>query len=104
VNKQAAAEVELRVDRLARLLISGARTSECVRYSSETWGVTRRQSETYIARARKLIREDMSMERQDFLAQKLALMDDVAKKALNSNQLGAAIGAARLAAELAQLL
>ena len=44
------------------------------------------------------------MERQDFLAQKLALMDDVAKKALNSNQLGAAIGAARLAAELAQLL
>ena len=104
MNKQAAAEVERRVDQLARLLISGARTSECVRHSTETWGVTRRQSETYIARARKLIRDDMSMERQDFLAQKLALMDDVSKKALNSNQLGAAIGAARLAAELAQLL
>lgn len=60
-----------------------------------------RQAERYIAKARDLIREDMSMERRDFIAEKLSLMNEVQKKALQSNQLGAVIGAARLAAELA---
>ena len=44
------------------------------------------------------------MERVDFLASKLRQMEAVYKKAMQSNQMGAAIGAARLQAELTQLL
>ena len=43
-------------------------------------------------------------DRRDFLAQKLALLDEVTKKAAESNQLNAVIGATRLSAELAQLV
>ena len=97
-------ESEQRVALIARLLISGGRSSEACRYAAEQWGVGKRQAERYIAKARDLIRADMSMERSDFIAEKLSLMNEVQKKALQSNQLGAAIGAARLAAELAQVL
>jgi hypothetical protein len=97
-------EKEHRIDRVARLIISGGRTSECARFCAEKWGVGRRQAEHYIHEARDLIRADMSMERSDFIAEKLSLMNEIQKKALQSNQLGAAIGAARLAAELAQVL
>ena len=43
-------------------------------------------------------------DRRDFLAQKLALLDEVTKKAAESNQLNALIGASRLSAEMAQLV
>ena len=43
-------------------------------------------------------------DRRDFVAQKLALLDEVTRKAAESNQLNAVIGATRLSAELAQLV
>ena len=43
-------------------------------------------------------------DRCDFLAKKLALLDEVTKKAAESNQLNAVIGATRLSAELAHLV
>ena len=104
MNKTPKYESQQRVSLIARLLVSGGRTSEACRYAAEQWGVGRRQAERYVAQARDLIREDMSMERKDFIAEKLSLMNEVQKKALQSNQLGAVIGAARLAAELVQVL
>lgn len=99
-----AAEKDARVHEVAKLIINGYRTSECARVCAEKWGIARRQAEVYIAEARNIIRADYSADRRDFLAQKLALLDEVTKKAAESNQLNAVIGAVRLSAELAQLV
>ena len=99
-----AAEKERRVDEIARMLINGTRTSECLRHASDSWGISKRMAEFYVADARAVIRADYSADRRDFLAQKLALLDEVTKKAAESNQLNAVIGATRLSAELAQLV
>ena len=99
-----AAEKDRRTHLIAQMIINGTRTSECHRYAAETWGISRRQSEVYVADARALIRADYSADRRDFLAQKLALLEEVTRKAAESNQLNAVIGATRLSAELAQLV
>ena len=97
-------EKDRRIHEIAQLIVNGKRTSECARYAAESWGVGRRQAEQYISDAREIIRDDFSAERADFLAEKLAALAKVQEKAMESNQLGAAVGAVRLAAELAQLV
>ena len=46
------AKVEMRVNRIARLLANGATRSECVQYGSNEWGIGARQIDKYIHRAR----------------------------------------------------
>ena len=48
-------EVDMRVNRVARLLANGAVRSEIVQYAANEWGVADRQTDNYIARARELI-------------------------------------------------
>jgi hypothetical protein len=102
--KSSKAEVDRRVDAIARLLINAASTSQVLRFASAEWGVTKRQAETYIARARRIVRDDYSQERADYLASRLAVLDSITQKAIKCGQLSAAVGAVRLGAELTQLL
>lgn len=97
-------ESDRRVDELAKLLIGGKRTSELLRFCAENYGVQKRQAEAYVAKAREQLKADMSINRQDFIASKLALLDEVQAKALRSNQMGSVIGSIRLQAELVQIL
>ena len=97
-------ESDRRVDELARLLIDGKRTSELLRFCAENYGVQKRQAEAYVAKAREQLKADMSVSRHDFIASKLALLDEVQRQSLKSNQLGATIGSIRLQAELVQIL
>ena len=60
--------------------------------------------EKYVAHARTVIRADDSGERRNLLAEKLGALSKIQEKAMASNQLGAALGAVHLAAELAQLV
>ena len=98
------AEADRRVDTMARMLISAGTTSQILRFSSAEWGVTKRQAETYLARARRIVRDDYSQERADYLASRLAVLDSITQKAIKCGQLSAAVGAVRLGAELTQLL
>ena len=66
--------------------------------------MSRRQAETYLARAREQVRQDYSLERAEFLASRLGVLDSITQKAIKSGQLSAAVGSVRLSAELAQLL
>ena len=97
-------EKDLRVHQIAEMLVNGKRPSECVQHAAKTWGIAKRQADAYIAEARQVIRADYSADRSTFLAEKLAALAKVQEKAMESNQLGAAVGAVRLAAELAQLV
>lgn len=94
------AELELRVSTIQRLIYSGANASDLIRFAAEQWGVGSRQAENYIQRARKQVIEDYSLERKDFLAQRLGILDKVVKESIKCGQYNNTIGALRLAAEL----
>lgn len=104
MSRCSAAEADARVDTLARLLVEAKSTSWLLRFASDEWGITKRQAETYLARARQQVRDDYSVERAEFLASRLGVLESIAAKALASGQLSAACGAVRLQAELAQLI
>ena len=97
-------EVDKRIDTIARMICNASTTSQILRYCSVEWGVGKRQAETYLARAREVVREDYSTERAEFLASRLGILDSVIAKAVKSGQLSAACGALRLQTELTQLL
>jgi hypothetical protein len=97
-------EIDRRVNEVVKL-ISSAKTSSYVhRYTAEEWGVSRRQSEVYLARAREIIRADYSIERHDFLASRLALLDKIVDSSINTKQHSNAVGALKLQAQLTRLL
>ena len=102
--RQSAAEIDRRIDVIARMICNSASTSQILRFCSVEWGVGKRQAETYLARARETVRQDYSQERCDFLASRLGVLDSITQKALKAGQLSAAVGSVRLAAELTQLL
>lgn len=103
-KKSSKAEIDHRIDVIARMICNAASTSQILRYCSVEWGVGKRQAETYLARARETVRQDYSQERADFLASRLGVLDSVIQKAIKSGQLSAAAGALRLQTELTQLL
>ena len=86
------------------MIVNAATTSQILRFCAVEWGVKQRQAETYLARARAIVREDYSQERSDFLASRLGILDKVIQASIKSGQHSNAIGAARLQAELCQLL
>ena len=103
-KKSAKHEIDHRIDVIARMIVDAATTSQIIRYCAVEWGVGQRQAETYLARAREIVRQDYSQERSDFLASRLGILDRVIQASIKSGQHSNAIGATRLQAELAQLL
>ena len=99
-KKSSKAEMDRRIDTVARLLLECHTRSQICRYGQETWGVTVNCVDRYIARARQIIRDDYSTSRQDFIASRLGVIDETIKRAMGTNQLGVVIGALRLQAEL----
>ena len=103
-KKSSKAEIDRRVHIVVKLLSSAKTTSYIVRFCSEEYGVTSRQAENYLRRAREIIRSDYSVERSDFLASRLALLDEVIEASIRCKQHSNAVGALRLQSELTQLL
>ena len=103
-KKSDKAEIDRRVHTVVKLLSSAKTSSYIHRYSAEEWGVSRRQSEVYLSRAREIIRADYSIERPDFLSSRLALLDKVIDASINSKQHSNAVGALKLQAQLTRLL
>lgn len=99
-KKATKAEMQFRVDRVARLLINCANRSEIIEYVRNEWGIGRAMADKYIELARQQIREDYALERADFLATRLGTLDKVVKEAIKSNQLNCVVGALRLQADL----
>ena len=103
-KKATNAEIDHRIDVIARMICSAASTSQILRYCAVEWGVKQRQAETYIARARETVKQDYSQERGDFLASRLGVLDKVIQQSLKSGQHSNAIGAMKLQCQLTQLL
>lgn len=103
-KKSDKAEIDRRIQTVVKLLSSAKTSSYIVRFCSDKWGVTERQGQTYLKRAREIIRADYSIERSDFLSSRLALLDKVIDASINSKQHSNAVGALKLQAQLTRLL
>lgn len=98
------AEVQLRVNRVARLLANGAVRSEVIQYCSKEWGVGDRQADNYVRKARKILAEDFEIDRRTFTAELLSQLASLQKEARKTGQGHIALGCINAAAKLAQLI
>jgi len=102
--RSSVAEVEHRVNKVARMLVMCSSRSQVQEFGQKEWGVTRSAIDEYIAKARQRIREDYSVDRIDFIASRLGTLDRIVQESVRSGQHSNAIGAIRLASELTQTL
>ena len=104
MRKSSKTEIDRRIHTVIKLLSSAKTSSYILRFCSEEWGVTSRQAETYVQRAREIIKADYSMERSDFLGTRLALLDEIIEASIRCKQHSNAAGALKLQAQLTRLL
>ena len=98
------AELDRRIHTVVKLLSSAKITSYVIRYASQAWGVGKATADRYLKEAPEIIRADDSVERNDFLASRLALLDEVIEASIRTKQHSNAVGALRMQSELTQLL
>jgi|TARA_R110002012_G_scaffold93914_2_gene227736 hypothetical protein len=98
------AEVEQRVNRVARLIANGARRSDVLQMCAERWGLKDRQADLYLERARKKLKADYDMDRPQMLADLLAQLSTIQMEARRTGNLNIALGAVNTAAKLTQLV
>ena len=92
-KKSTKIEIDMRVNRIARLLANGAVRSEIVQYCGERMGGSLNgQTDTYIAKARDLIRADWETDRLTFTAEILAQLATLQKEARKQNNLERCFG------------
>ena len=103
-KKSDKAEIDQRIHTVVKLLSSAKTNSYILRFCTEEWGVQKRQAETYLQRAREIIKADYSVERSDFLGTRLALLDEIIEASIRCKQHSNAVGALKLQAQLTRLL
>ena len=100
-NKELSAR---RVDKIIELISLCKPTGEIVRVCSSEWGVSTRQAENYLQKARGVIRDRFDqMDRKDWVASALEKLEKVAAMSIESRQHSNAIGALGLSAKLLQI-
>ena len=103
-KKSDKAEIDRRIHTVVKLLSSAKTNSYILRFCTEEWGVQKRQAETYIQRAREIIKADYSVEHSDYLGTRLALLDEIIEASIRCKQHSNAVGALKLQAQLTRLL
>ena len=76
-------EILTRVHDVYCMLVRGASRYRVIRHASEKWGVGERQAENYIAEARKLLMRDAEIQRPEWLATNLAILQGQAEALLS---------------------
>ncbi|QNJ00710.1 hypothetical protein SynA1562_01882 [Synechococcus sp. A15-62] len=104
MKKSDKAEIDRRIHTVVKLLSSAKTNSYILRFCTEEWGVQKRQAETYLQRAREIIKADYCVERSDFLGTRLALLDEIIEASIRSKHHSNAVGALKLQAQLTRLL
>lgn len=70
--KPTSAEMEVRIAKIVDLIILGCQRQDIIRYASDKFGISIRQVETYLARARDIIRENANVDREQEIAEAVA--------------------------------
>ena len=96
-------EIDLRVQKLSRIIATGGRRSDCLRYARENWGVSENTVDNYLKKAREDIKKDWDIERPQMIADLLAQCSTLQMEARRAGQFHIALGAINTAAKLADL-
>ena len=96
-------EIDLRVQKLSRIIATGGRRSDCLRYARENWGVSEATVDNYLKKAREDIKKDWDIERPQMIAYLLAQCSPLQMEARRAGQFHIALGAINTAAKLADL-
>jgi hypothetical protein len=86
-------EVAERVAWVRERMAEGWPSFKMVHEGAALWGVSHRQAEDYLAKARKELVEFYNHNRDEFVAQRLQLLELIAHKGVETNQLSASVGA-----------
>lgn len=92
-KKSTNVEIDERINTVYDLLLRAYSRTQIVRYCAEHWNVGERQSENYIARARKLQQLDAELERPEWLASAIARLQEYERRASDKDQINTAIKA-----------
>ena len=96
-------EIDLRVQKLSRIIATGGRRSDCLRYARENWGVSEATVDNYLKKAREDIKKDWDIERPQMITDLLAQCSTLQMEARRAGQFHIALGAINTAAKLADL-
>ena len=92
-RKSTNVEIDERVNAVYDLLLRAHSRHQIVQHAANTWDVSARQADDYIARARQLMQLDAELERPQWLAAAIARLQEYERRAADSNQLGVALKA-----------
>ena len=99
-HRSTKATLQARVDQCYRWISECQSRPDIIRLASDQWGVTDRQIDDYIKKAREQITKDWTIDRKEYVTQLSQKLEYVAKKSLESNQNSNAIGAYGLQARI----
>lgn len=100
-----AAEMEMRVQRIARIIAKGGTRSDCLRFAATQWGIKDRSTDELLARARQLIKDEWrEIDREQMVADLLSQFSTLQMEARRKGNLNVALGCIHGAAKLAQLV
>lgn len=102
--KSTKVEKDQRVNKVARMLSNGVVRSEICHYAAIEWGTSERQTDRYIADARKLIKADWEIDRKTFTAEILSQLSSIQKEARKTGNLNVALGCVNQAARIAHII
>ena len=92
-----------RVTQIRHLISRGGTRSECLELAASEWGLKPRSADFYIHEANRMIVEDFHIDRKEYTAQLLQVLDQVMEKGTQTNQMGAVTAAVAQAIKLARL-
>ena len=93
-------ETEHSINTVYKLLSEGYSRGQVVQFCSERWGVTDRQGDTYMARAREKLLADCEMERPAWIAEALQRLRTYEQAAFKEKQNQTAINSVQAQAKL----
>jgi|TARA_R100001480_G_scaffold30691_2_gene41668 hypothetical protein len=93
-------EIQERVNTIYQLLIKSWSRFDILQYAATEWNLSSRQTDEYLARARKLIEEDSAIERPQWLAAAVRRLAEYEKRAGRDDQVQTAIKALETQAKL----
>ncbi len=93
-------EIQERVNTIYELLIKSWSRFDILQYAATEWDLSSRQTDEYLARARKLIEEDSAIERPQWLAAAVRRLAEYEKRAGRDDQVQTAIKALETQAKL----
>lgn len=75
-------QIEQRIEEVFIMLVNGATNAEVVRFCAEKWNLAERQTENYIARARKRFHDLAAFDRPEQIGTAIARYQDLYKRNL----------------------